>query len=671
MVKTNGANTVAVSGNGTVPLATLPSGTTYTVTVSAQPTVLSQTCTVTGPGPSTLTANVTLPITCVTNSYNVIATVNGLAGTGLHLQVAPTAAVAATANATPYTLGSVISGGTYTVTVPTQPSSPTQSCVPSPSTGTVTSANVPVTVTCTTFTSTVSGTITGLNGTGLVLKDSVSGNTTTTLAAGATSFTISPAINSGASYDVVVMTKPTTPGQYCTVANPSGTVVGTAITNVAVTCRNEGVYAFVADTGAGTVTSFSIDDTNDATAGALTQIGSPVAADATTGSQPNAIAVNPAGTFAFTANNGTADVSIFSVTAGAVALVGSQPTLVTTFTGSISTTTLTVSAISAGTLAIGNVINGGGVTVGTTITALGTGTGGVGTYTVNNSQTVSPAEAMTSNNTTGSTPTGIAVDPSGKFVLVTDSAGGGAGVLLVFQFDPVAQTLTQVTGSPFSMDANPDSAPSAVAVDPQDQYVFGTNQFDAPNGLTAFGINTGSGVLSPLTPPLIATGPNPIWVSVDPLDRFVYVSNNTDGSVSGYKIGAGGALSALNGGTAFTAGFAAGAQVGYLAIDPTGQFLYAADTFNNQVVGFTIGAVNGTLTPMTTGFPVQLATTPTPGAGPVPVTIDPAGHFLYVGNTFNDTISIYSVDLTSGQLTQNTTSPLPFSGSGPNAIAIE
>ena len=96
----------------------------------------------------------------------------------------------------------------------------------------------------------------------------------------------------------------------------------------------------------------------------------------------------------------------------------------------------------------------------------------------------------------------------------------------------------------------------------------------------------------------------------------------------------------------------------------------AADTFNNQVVGFTIGAVNGTLTPLTTGFPVQLATTPTPGAGPVPVTIDPAGHFLYVGNTFNDTISIYTVDLTSGQLTQNTTSPLTFTGSGPNAIVI-
>ena len=59
------------------------------------------------------------------------------------------------------------------------------------------------------------------------------------------------------------------------------------------------------------------------------------------------------------------------------------------FTGSISGTTLTVTAVSSGGLGVGQLINGTGVTSGTVITALGTGTGGTGTYTVNNSQTVS------------------------------------------------------------------------------------------------------------------------------------------------------------------------------------------------------------------------------------------------------------------------------------------
>lgn len=56
-------------------------------------------------------------------------------------------------------------------------------------------------------------------------------------------------------------------------------------------------------------------------------------------------------------------------------------------TGAISTTTLTVSAVTSGSLKVGQTLSGAGITVGTRITALGTGTGGTGTYTVSASQT--------------------------------------------------------------------------------------------------------------------------------------------------------------------------------------------------------------------------------------------------------------------------------------------
>jgi len=60
----------------------------------------------------------------------------------------------------------------------------------------------------------------------------------------------------------------------------------------------------------------------------------------------------------------------------------------TTFTGSIATTTLTITAVTSGSVGIGTYITGTSVTAGTYITAFGTGTGGTGTYTVNNSQTI-------------------------------------------------------------------------------------------------------------------------------------------------------------------------------------------------------------------------------------------------------------------------------------------
>lgn len=57
-------------------------------------------------------------------------------------------------------------------------------------------------------------------------------------------------------------------------------------------------------------------------------------------------------------------------------------------TGSISATTLNVSAVANGILRVGSVISGSGVTGGTTITTFGSGTGGTGTYTVSPSQSV-------------------------------------------------------------------------------------------------------------------------------------------------------------------------------------------------------------------------------------------------------------------------------------------
>jgi hypothetical protein len=70
--------------------------------------------------------------------------------------------------------------------------------------------------------------------------------------------------------------------------------------------------------------------------------------------------------------------------------IGSINSAAATFGGSISGNTLTVSSIASGALAVGQTIMdaSGRIATGTQITALGTGTGGTGTYTVNAPQTV-------------------------------------------------------------------------------------------------------------------------------------------------------------------------------------------------------------------------------------------------------------------------------------------
>lgn len=58
------------------------------------------------------------------------------------------------------------------------------------------------------------------------------------------------------------------------------------------------------------------------------------------------------------------------------------------FTASVAGTTLDVTAVAFGTIVVGQTIFGEGIADGTVITALGSGSGGIGTYMVNNSQTV-------------------------------------------------------------------------------------------------------------------------------------------------------------------------------------------------------------------------------------------------------------------------------------------
>lgn len=66
-----------------------------------------------------------------------------------------------------------------------------------------------------------------------------------------------------------------------------------------------------------------------------------------------------------------------------------------TFTGAISGTTLTVSAITAGNIALGQYLTGSGVTAGTQITQFLTGAGQTGTYQVNTSQTATSVTMTT------------------------------------------------------------------------------------------------------------------------------------------------------------------------------------------------------------------------------------------------------------------------------------
>jgi len=289
----------------------------------------------------------------------------------------------------------------------------------------------------------------------------------------------------------------------------------------------------------------------------------------------------------------------------------------------------------------------------------------------------------------GSTPQSVAVDPSGKFLLVADNQNAygdtnptpdDTGVIVVFAINQTTGLLTTPpgSGSPFVTASAPGAAPSYVTVDPSDLYAFGSNQFLPANGLVGFTFNNppASGNLTPTTQGSVATGANPIWVTVDPLDRFVYVSNNNDGSgpnstggtISAYTLGTGGALTAVAG-SPFHIG--AAVQAGEIAIDYTGRFLYVTDSNGSAVYAFSISATDGSLTALAGSPYTTLDGGATFGFNPFGLSIDPSGHFLYTANSGDGTITEYTTNPVTGVLTQVTSSPITATGVGTNAIVIQ
>jgi hypothetical protein len=91
----------------------------------------------------------------------------------------------------------------------------------------------------------------------------------------------------------------------------------------------------------------------------------------------------------------------------------------TTFAGSSSGTTLTVTGTPTGVLQPGSAL-GTGFLPGTIIVSNGTGTGGAGTYTINNSQTV----AAGSYSAKGLPPSGYTAIQNGKVILRASAANG-------------------------------------------------------------------------------------------------------------------------------------------------------------------------------------------------------------------------------------------------------
>jgi hypothetical protein len=134
----------------------------------------------------------------------------------------------------------VLSGSQYRVEVKTHPATPVQECTLANDRGTVEGQPIAnVRVTCATKTFTVGGTVIGLLGDQLVLKNN--GGDDLALTANGR-FTFSTPVANNAAYVVTVAKSPANPTQACTLANDQGTIGLSNVTDVVITCSTANFY---------------------------------------------------------------------------------------------------------------------------------------------------------------------------------------------------------------------------------------------------------------------------------------------------------------------------------------------------------------------------------------------------------------------------------------------
>lgn len=255
----------------------------------------------------------------------------------------------------------------------------------------------------------------------------------------------------------------------------------------------------------------------------------------------------------------------------------------------------------------------------------------------------------------GSSPQWIAVTPNAQFAFAINS---GDGTVTPYTIDPTTGALT-ANGSAFS---SPKLKKPATAV-ASNSFLYVTD--DTKGTIVSFPIGA-SGTLSGGTAIVLATSPaiaKPGPVILDSTRQFVYVTDESLGVVYFLNVGTG-ILTLANAYTSTNVG----AAVGLAIAQTTGgnTFMYVT---NQTVVPPSITAFNvhgdGTLALLS---PAQY-----PDASlsrPTGLVVDPTGGFLYVANQGNGTISQFTIDPTTGALSAGVPISTESSSSGPLYLAL-
>ncbi len=254
-------------------------------------------------------------------------------------------------------------------------------------------------------------------------------------------------------------------------------------------------------------------------------------------------------------------------------------------------------------------------------------------------------EFLNRQNCEGKNPVHLALDPSERFLVVSNHITGTLAVMGIGRDGALGavEQLVALDGKPGPHRVEqPFAKPHFNPFDTSGNFVLVPDK-----GLDrVFSFHFDNGRLYPAAQPSIEAreGAGPRHLALHPKVPYVYVINELDNSVTTCRYDAGsGSLQPLQVLPSLPASYTGNSRASEIEVDAQGRFLYASNRGYDSIAVFAIDQESGLL------VPVEF--TPSEGRTPRFFALAPGGRFLFVLNEDSDSIQAFTIDPLTGGLT--------------------
>jgi len=246
----------------------------------------------------------------------------------------------------------------------------------------------------------------------------------------------------------------------------------------------------------------------------------------------------------------------------------------------------------------------------------------------------------------GADPCYVAVDKTGKYVLVANYSGGSVAVFPVLKGGKLGEATRVLQFKGTGADPERQESPHAHWIDFSPDNRFAVAADLGLDRLNVYKFDSSKGSLVPNDPAIVQVKPGAgvRHFAFHPSARFAYAVNEMDSSVTSFSYDrARGRLQELQTISMLPKDFSGKNDAAEIQVHPNGKFLYASNRGHDSIAVFTIDPEKRTLTPV--------EYVPTQGKAPRYFTIDPTGSRLFVANQSSGNIVVFQIDPVTGRLT--------------------